>query len=51
LRFLVRTNAATRHAVWGAVLLLVTALIPAHLLLSFRWHRENSEVNTATKEL
>jgi beta-lactamase regulating signal transducer with metallopeptidase domain len=31
-----RTNAATRHAVWFGVLLFVTALIPAHLLLSFR---------------
>ena len=41
LRFLVRTNAATRHAVWSAVLLFVTALIPAHLLLSFLTHGHN----------
>ena len=33
LRYLVRTNAATRHAVWFGALLFVTALIPAHLLL------------------
>ena len=36
LRFFARTNAATRHAVWFGVLLFVTALIPAHLLLSWR---------------
>jgi beta-lactamase regulating signal transducer with metallopeptidase domain/polyhydroxyalkanoate synthesis regulator phasin len=36
LRLFARTNAATRHAVWFGVLLLVTALIPAHLLLSSR---------------
>ncbi len=40
-RLFARTNAATRHAVWFGVLLFVTALIPAHLLLSFRPHREN----------
>jgi beta-lactamase regulating signal transducer with metallopeptidase domain/chaperonin cofactor prefoldin len=34
LRLFARTNAATRHAVWFGVLLFVTALIPAHLLLS-----------------
>jgi beta-lactamase regulating signal transducer with metallopeptidase domain len=34
LRLFARTNAATRHAVWFGVLLLVTALIPAHLLVS-----------------
>jgi beta-lactamase regulating signal transducer with metallopeptidase domain len=34
LRFFIRTNAATRHAVWCGVLLFVTALIPAHLFLS-----------------
>jgi beta-lactamase regulating signal transducer with metallopeptidase domain len=36
LRFFVRTNAATRHAVWFATLLFVAGLIPAHLLLSLR---------------
>ena len=36
LRFFVRTNAATRHAVWFAALLFVAGLIPAHLLLSLR---------------
>jgi len=36
LRLFPRTNAATRHAVWFGVLLFVTALIPAHLLLSAR---------------
>ena len=34
LRLFPRTNAATRHAIWFGVLLFVTALIPAHLLLS-----------------
>ncbi len=34
LRMSARTNAATRHAIWLGVLLFVTALIPAHLLLS-----------------
>src|SRR5579859_2951079 len=34
LRLFSRTNAATRHAVWFGTLLLVAALIPAHLLLS-----------------
>lgn len=34
LRLFGRTNAATRHAVWFGTLLLVAALIPAHLLLS-----------------
>ncbi len=34
LKMFARTNAATRHAVWFGVLLFVTALIPAHLLLS-----------------
>jgi hypothetical protein len=34
LRLFARTNAATRYAVWFGVLLFVTALIPAHLLLS-----------------
>lgn len=34
LRLFSRTNAATRHAIWFAVLLFVAALIPAHLLLS-----------------
>jgi beta-lactamase regulating signal transducer with metallopeptidase domain len=38
LRLFVRTNAATRHAVWFGVLLLVVALIPAHLLLSWPSH-------------
>jgi len=46
LRLFARTNAATRHAVWFGVLLLVTALIPAHLLLSNRPHPEISEINT-----
>ena len=36
LRFFVRTNAATRHAVWFATLLFVAGLIPAHLFLSLR---------------
>jgi beta-lactamase regulating signal transducer with metallopeptidase domain len=44
MRGLTRTNAATRHAVWFGVLLLVTALIPAHLLLS----RPHSEIPAAT---
>src|SRR5580700_2443777 len=35
LRLFGRTNAATQHAVWFGVFLFVTALIPAHLLLSF----------------
>src|SRR5580658_3790032 len=34
LRLFKRTNAATRHAVWFGVLLLVAALIPAHLFLA-----------------
>ncbi len=38
LRWFVRTNAATRHAVWFGVLLFVTALIPAHLVLARRPH-------------
>lgn len=33
LRFWGRANAATRHAVWCATLLLVVFLIPAHYLL------------------
>jgi beta-lactamase regulating signal transducer with metallopeptidase domain len=33
-----RTNAATRHAIWFGTLLLVAALIPAHLLLAGRHH-------------
>jgi beta-lactamase regulating signal transducer with metallopeptidase domain len=45
LRIFPRTNAATRHAVWFGVLLFVTALIPAHLLLSFR---PRPEIPTAT---
>jgi beta-lactamase regulating signal transducer with metallopeptidase domain len=40
LRLFVRANAATRHAVWFGVLAFVTALIPAHLLLSWRAHPE-----------
>jgi beta-lactamase regulating signal transducer with metallopeptidase domain len=46
LRLLARTNAATRHAVWFGVLLFVTALIPAHLLLSRRPHSEIPAVTT-----
>ena len=34
LRCLPRTNAATRHALWGGVLLIVAGLIPAHLAWS-----------------
>jgi beta-lactamase regulating signal transducer with metallopeptidase domain len=41
LKLFVRTNAATRHAIWFRVLLLVTALIPAHLLLCCRLHPES----------
>jgi beta-lactamase regulating signal transducer with metallopeptidase domain len=40
LRLFSRTNAATRHAIWFGVLLFVTALIPAHLLLSSRPRHE-----------
>ena len=35
LRLCRRTNAATRHAVWFATLLLLVSLIPAHLLLGY----------------
>ncbi len=35
---MVRTNAATRYAVWFGTLLLVTALIPVHLLLASLAH-------------
>ncbi len=44
LRLFARTNAATRHAVWFGVLLFVSALIPAHLLLS---ERSRPEIPTA----
>src|SRR5215471_11706346 len=33
LRFLVRTNAATRHAIWFASLVMVLLIIPAHYWL------------------
>jgi hypothetical protein len=49
LRFFVRTNAATRHAVWCAVLLFVTALIPVHLLLSFRSHGQDTAADLPPK--
>jgi beta-lactamase regulating signal transducer with metallopeptidase domain len=45
LRLFPRTNAATRHAVWFGVLLFVTALIPAHLLISC-WSRPETPAAT-----
>ncbi len=46
LRLFARTNAATRHAVWFGVLLFVTALIPAHLLLTSRPRPEAQAATT-----
>ena len=44
LRWLVRTNAATRHAVWFCTLLLLVALVVAHCLVgSFALRREASK--------
>ena len=45
LRWLVRTNAATRHAVWFCTLLLLVALVVAHCLVgSFSLRRVKSDV-------
>lgn len=41
-----RTNAATRHAVWFGVLLLVAALIPAHLFLACQPRPEIAAIAT-----
>src|SRR5215470_4219387 len=40
-----RTNAATRHAVWFATLILVAALIPAHMM-----RRETQQPRPAASE-
>ena len=51
LRLFTRTNAATRYAIWFGTLLLIAALIPAHVLISFAPHwqlhaRQRQEVAT-----
>jgi beta-lactamase regulating signal transducer with metallopeptidase domain len=46
LRMIPRTNAATRHAIWGGALVFVTALIPAHLLFS---HLQHSKLRQAQR--
>jgi beta-lactamase regulating signal transducer with metallopeptidase domain len=40
LRLFSRTNAATRYAIWFGTFLLIAALIPAHVLISFAPHWE-----------
>ncbi len=37
-RLFTRTNAATRYAIWFGTFLLIAALIPAHVLISFAPH-------------
>lgn len=50
LRLFNRTNASTRHAVWLGTLLLVTAMIPAHLLIGWLHQPESALASVHSKE-
>src|SRR5689334_23358901 len=47
LRFLVRTNAATRHGVWFCTLLLLVTLVIAHCLVDSASLRRATSKNTS----
>jgi beta-lactamase regulating signal transducer with metallopeptidase domain len=50
LRLFTRTNAATRYAIWFGTMLLIAALIPAHVLVSLAPHWRLDAANATEAE-
>src|SRR5258708_25692943 len=51
LRMLLRTNAATRHAVWFGSLVVLVLIIPAHYWLDQRFEHQESPSESAAQGL